>query len=542
MSGLGGGGTSPPECTSLPAAVRQRFPKVRFDAGDRFTGSLCQIADFAGGVAVGDADGDSIDDLVISNVAGEGRLMRNDGRGTFNDVTAAAALSSQLTNSVGVTWVDVDGDRDNDLFVTYFAATRNKLFMNDGRGRFREDAVRRGVAANDGTVHMGFSTTVGDYDRDGYADLFVSEYTGLARSADLASLARSTLFHNRGAREPGVFDDVTKAAGLGEGSPLFPTYAFAASFRDLNRDGFVDLVVTGDFGTSRLFWNEGGRRFRDDAGASGLGTEENGMGATAADIDFDGDDDRFVSSIRETRGDEIARDGNWGTSGNRLFVHDRDHRFRDATDAAGVRDGGWGWGAAFFDPTNTGTYALVHASGMDAPVSESAAIFAPGPTRLFVGDQRGSFVDRGAEAGLTTGNGRGVAVFDADRDGQVDIVIAHPGGRVTLYRNVTASAGNWIRIRVRPSAGLADGVGAVVAVTAGGRITTVEVQSVSDFLGQSERIVHVGLGPLTTVDSISVTFPSIRGPSIPEPAIPEPVIVRNVAVNRLVTIDRSGKV
>src|SRR5262249_51847044 len=156
---------------------------------------------------------------------------------------------------------------------------RTFLYVNQGDGTFREDAIGRGTAMDDGQPHHGFSVAVGDYDNDGYADLFFTEWRKVV-DWQTTPPPHARLFRNRGAAAPGTFVDVTESAGVVLGDPrtvravdalepvvkdkaAFRTSSFAAAFVDLDGDGWLDLAVTGDFGTSQLFWNDHDGTFTD---------------------------------------------------------------------------------------------------------------------------------------------------------------------------------------------------------------------------------------------------------------------------------------
>ena len=514
-----------------PCFLRAREDRLR--AADRrlarrpaLGDALCQIERFTGGVAVGDADGDGHPDLYATRLDGPGRLYRNRGDGTFTDVTADAGLGRLTEPSSGAAFVDIDNDGDQDLVVTTILGRGPALFVNDGEGRFRNEAARRGLRASARRIQVRFSVAVGDVDRDGWPDLFLTGYPASLDGRAGRAVSPSKLYRNRGRAGPGHFTDVTRRARLRFGSD---TFAFGASFRDLDRDGWADLWVTADFGTSRLFWNNRDGTFTDGTDAAGVGTDENGMGSTAADVDGDGHDDVFVSSIFDARGSSLTRGGNWGGTGNRLYLGRGGRRFADGTDAAGVRDGGWGWGAAFLDTTNRGGVDLVQTSGLDIRIGDLAEPYLPGPSFLWVPGLDGRMADRAADAGIRVTNGRGVAVADLDRDGRLDLVVARVGGALTLYRNVTPEVGSWLAVRVRGGRSGRDAWGAVVEVTrrAGEPPRRFEVQSVTDYLGQSDRTVHVGLGPgVASVARLRVRFPA-SGRVVERTDVP---------VNRLVTV------
>ena len=517
-----------PACGPTSCVLGER---LRAETGggvtDEQLAAWCQMERFHGGVAVGDLDGDDAPDLYVTALDGPGRLWRNRGDGRFTDVTEAAGLLAVDEPSGGAAFGDLDNDGDEDLVVTTLGGVRTWLFVNDGTGRFREEGRTRGLEARPPLRLAGYSATLGDVDRDGYLDLFVTEYGGGVEGNPLPLPAGSRLYRNRGAGAPGTFTDATAAAGLGgvEGR-----YGFAATLADLDRDGWPDLALTADFGTSRLFWNNGDGTFTDGTDAAGAGTDDNGMGATTGDLDGDGTIERFVSSIADARGSSLTRGGNWAGTGNRLWrIEGR--RFVDVTDTWGVRDGRWGWGAAFVDTTNSGRLDLVQASGIDFPYPAVVDPLAPGPT--FLWHQRGDrYLEVGAAAGLEVTNGRGLGVLDADRDGRLDLLVVRPGGQPVLLRN-TSPAGAWLRVRAEGSRTNRDGIGAQVTVIprpgAPGR--TIEIQSVTDFAGQSERVAHFGLGDHTgPLHRVEVRFPGRD----------EPVVRTGVRPNRLLRVREPG--
>ena len=278
----------------------------------------------SGAVAAGDADGDGHVDLYVTRLEDHDLLFRNRGDGTFEDITTAAGLDTWVFDSNGAAWVDIEKDGDLDLFVSSFGSGRYHLFVNDGAGHFTEDAVARGAALDTGDTHIGYSVAVGDYDRDGWPDLAVAEWRSIPLVTD-PTKSHTRLLRNRGFAAPGHFEDTTIVAGV-DVTTFFAneSFVFAPAFVDLDEDGFQDLALASDFGTSLLFWNDGDGTFSEDTSGAMVGTDENGMGSAFGDFDGDGDLDWFVTSIYDP-GNSCGW-CNWGYDGEpALPVRRRPH-------------------------------------------------------------------------------------------------------------------------------------------------------------------------------------------------------------------------
>ncbi len=438
-------------------------------------GDWCTPERMTGGVAVGDYDGDGLPDLWLTRLDGGDVLLHNEGDGTFVDRTADAGVSGTAPTN-GVAWVDVDRDGDLDAFVTTVSGTSDALWIQIAPGRFEDQARARGAAGLDAPPHVGETPAVGDYDGDGWPDLFVGEWRPLGPGGDVH---HTRLLRNTG---DGAFEDVTIAAGLGglhdlEVGSRDGVFAFAPAFVDLDGDGWLDLAIAGDFGTSRLYWNDGAGGFVDGTEAAGVGLDRHGMGSTFGDIDLDGDLDWFVTAIWTANRPHL---------GNRLYLNEGGRRFRDATDAYGVRDASWAWGTAMADLDNDGVLDIVATAGW------LPAAYADAGMKLWLGDALPR-EDSAARVGLDVADqGRGLAVLDYDVDGDLDLVVAHYGSTPRLYRNDSTPRAF---LRVRVDADL-EGTGAVVTVQArdGGPVQTRWIGASTHFLGQSERVAHFGLG------------------------------------------------
>jgi hypothetical protein len=500
---------------------------------------LCEAAGFTGGAAVGDVDGDGWPDLLLTRSDGPPRLYRN-AEGTFVEVGAAYGLDAVGVPTNGAAFADLDRDGDLDLYLTTLASAE------DGEASFldlRRDgdvfvAVDRGANVPGDRDRGGFSIAVGDYDRDGLLDLHVNDWVGL-RGFDPPF---TRLLHNLG---DGRFEDVTRNSGAspfdadcwdGFGGACFQAVGFASAFVDFDQDGHPDLLSVRDFGGSRLYWNDGDGTFTDGTEEAEVGTDENGMGSTVGDVDGDGDLDWFVTAVGDPDMSCGPRDCNWGYTGNRLYRYDGDRAFTDVTDDAGVRNGGWGWGAAFLDFENDGDLDLVMTNGFLEDRLDFEDIFNADPMMAWENDGEGRFVDVSERLGfLDTGSGKGLLVFDYDRDGDQDVLIVRNTDRPLLYENRRGDeAGRWLRLRARARESAPAGRGAEVRVWP--RLDDPPLlrtfDSVTHFLGQSERVAHVGLGRLVTrVARVEVRWPSGR------------VEVReDVAVDQLLVVDEADAV
>ena len=477
---------------------------------------LRYIPMYLGGAAAADYDNDGFVDLFVTRFDNSDILYRNLGNGTFRDVSADAGFTD-ANRSNGAAWADIDNDGDQDLYVTSINTVQYHLYLNDGAGRFHEQGVQRGAALKTDIIHRGFTPVFGDYDRDGYVDLYVTEWSQVMKPS------HSRLLRNRGREAPGFFEDVTVAAGVSIGDlparnshMSFPgAFSFSAEFVDLDDDQWMDLLIAGDYHTSRLFWNNRDGTFTDGTELAGVGTEENGMGSTVADFDGDGQMDWFVTSVFDSS--ELCEDGiscSWGITGNRLYRNEGNRTFSDKTDVAGVRDGGWGWGSSFLDFDNDGDNDLVMTGGYNGHFpAERENPFLDGFTRLWENDN-GVFDDVASPAGITeTGQGRGLLVLDYDNDGDQDIFVVTNGAAPRLYRNDGGNDNHYLQLVLVGSESNRDALGAKLTLVpdqdAPDQFAVVQLNSRSHFLGQSEKVVHFGLGNNhSSVDQLTVEWPS----------------------------------
>jgi hypothetical protein len=323
----------------------------------------------AAGLAVGDVDGDGLEDLYLCQPGGlPNRLLLHRPDGTVVDRSAEAGVDF-LDFSRAALLVDLDNDDDRDLVVT--AAERLLFLANDGRARFWLAAA---FEAPDTT-----SLAAADIDLDGDLDLYACAYASpYDHSAlpvpyhDAENGKPNHLYENLG---DFVFRDVTEERGLGANNTRF---SFAASFEDYDQDGDPDLYVANDFGRNNLYRNEGGR-FVDVAASAGVEDISAGMGVTWGDADGDGRFDLYVSNMYSSAGNRIAYQRSFQAEasaavrgqyqrhahGNTVFRNRGDGAFEDVTPASplGVAMGRWAWGGLFVDLDNDGWQDLLSPNG-----------------------------------------------------------------------------------------------------------------------------------------------------------------------------------
>ena len=329
------------------------------------------------GVALGDFDGDGLEDLYVSQPGGlPNRLYRNLGDGAFVDVTRAAGLAVLDDTSMSL-FGDIDNDGDQDLILI---GAVPMLYRNGGPGRFaRESDAGLDVPGEKAAMFTG--AAMADYDLDGDLDLFVCAYDFWQPGADYDAPTpyydavngpANLLFRNDG---QGQFAEVSRAAGL---APTNNRFSFAAAWGDYDDDGDPDLYVANDFGRNNLYRNDGDGTFADVAGR--LGVEDLGAGMSAAwgDYDNDGDLDLYTANMWSSAGLRITASEQFGAvapserersqfqrqaQGNSLFRNDGPDGFTDVSDAAGVRTGRWAWASDFVDLDSDGLLDLFVQNG-----------------------------------------------------------------------------------------------------------------------------------------------------------------------------------
>lgn len=527
----------------LARSIPPDFPRVRFTDAAQEAGLSFQHfwqhrstqlpEDMGSGVAWGDYDNDGDWDLFLVNISGPltlspqevgrspatCRLYRNNGDGTFTDVTAQAGLALHLCG-MAAAWGDFDNDGDLDLVVTSYPDLF--LFRNNGDGTFSDVRRQAGLSG-----FKGFWTgaTWGDYDRDGDLDLYVCGYVRYRYDpANLRKVSlqyeaevpftlnpssyppeRNLLLRNEG---QGHFVEVAKRAGVDN-----PTgRSLSAAWCDFDDDGWLDLYVANDVSDNALFRNRGDGTFEDISHEAWVADYRGAMGLGIGDWDLDGDLDIFIT--------------HWIAQENALFSNLRIAfqrsqpgkrlTFMDVADQVGLGQIALdyiGWGTSFFDYNNDGRPDLLVVNGSTFQEETDPRRLVPMRHLLFwnKSNTEGFF-----EVGLVSGDvfqqkhvGRGAAFADYDEDGDVDVVVIHHGEGVALLRNEGGNGNHWLKVRVR---GRKDrfGIGAKVRLRVNGQTLFQQIGSQPSYLSQNALEAHFGLGRAEAAQELLVLFPNGR--------------------------------
>ncbi len=520
------------------------------------------LYDHGCGVAVGDFDGDGLDDIYLVNQLGPNVLYRNKGDGTFEDVTAKAGVALGDRICAAATFIDYNNDGKLDLFVTSTNAG-NVLFKNMGGGKFKD------VTKEAGLTYKGHSQTAVffDYDNDGNLDLFLCNtakwtsdtydkqnryWVGKVQFGGLmlSPIEHNILYRNNG---NGTFTDVTAKVGLaGRG------WAGDAAAFDYNGDGRMDLFVASMFGRCQLYRNDGDK-FTDVTLNVLRRTPWGATGAKVLDFNNDGRLDLFVVDMhsdmwmgldRAHRSRDIAeRDGNKkyqylygpialsepgkiaeerellkqrGTRheellfGNALYRNDGGGKFTEVSDQVGLETF-WPWGIAEGDFNNDGWLDVFIPAGMGYP-------FYYWPNSLMMNKGDGTFEDRAEEMGIeppargkflpgriagteAARSSRTAAVADFFGDGRLQIVVNNFNDQPYFFKNENPRR-NYVAFRLHGTRSNSDAIGAVVRLYRKGQVLTRQVQAGGGYLSQSSRTVHFGLGDDQAIDYVEITWPS----------------------------------
>ena len=525
-------GAAPRSPASAPSAIQFdnviTASKITFTLKNSISPERYSIETMAGGVAVFDYNNDGLLDIFFTNGAEIpsleksdpgyfNRLFRNNGDGTFTDVTEQAGLKG-TGYSMGVAAGDYDNDGFEDLYIA--GVNRNQLFHNNGDGTFTDATQKAGVSGTVPALGKAWAVTAGwfDYNNDGLLDLFVVNY--LDYSIGTAVLCHveeaptycspnrfrgtpNILYRNNG---DGTFTDVSIPSHISR----YVGKGMGVAFADYDNDGLTDVFVSNDTFPNYLLHNNGDGTFTDVAVVAGVAYTESGktvagMGTDFRDLDNDGKPDIFHTAMF---GDTFPLYRNLGGG-----------QFEDATVAAGLgsfTSSLTGWGTGAFDFDNDGYKDLFTADSeiLDNSMQVAHRPFAL-PNGLFRNKGGLTFEDLSTKAGAgfsLPAAHRGAAFGDFNNDGKIDIVVTVLNGLPELLMNRSMNrSGNqnhWIILKLIGTKSNRDGLGTRIKVTTSHGSQYNHATTAVGYNSSSDKRVHFGLGQSTVIDRIELLWPS----------------------------------
>ena len=498
----------------------------------------------SGGVAIIDYDRDGWPDLYFTNAPGidmalAGRkarsaLYHNNRDGTFTDVTEKAGVGYPCW-AMGAAVGDYDNDGWPDLLVTCFGGVT--LFRNNRNGTFTNVTTQTGLSTDSGWAT---GAAFGDYDHDGWADLFVAHYVdldlkdlpefgsrptcqyhGIAVQCGPRGLKGSgdALYHNNG---NGTFTEVAKAAGVDDPQKFF---GLTAVWSDFNNDGLLDLFVANDGEPNYLYRNDGNGHFTDVALDAGVavnvdGSEQANMGLALGDYEHKG-----LFSVAITHfSEEYAA----------LYRNNGNLNFTDVSSSSGIARGTTpyvGWGDAFFDVDNDGWPDLILVNGHVYPQVDTKDIGTTfrEPKLLYLNQHDGTFRDASKLAGAAIQVpqvSRGLAVGDLFNDGHLEIVVENLEGEPMILRPQGGPHNHWISFELEGAKGNLLALNARLRATAGDLVQMDEVRSGGSYLSQNDLRIHFGLAGHEKLDKLEIFWPSGKVETLTNLAADHPYLVK----------------
>jgi len=458
-------------------------------------------------------------------------LYRNNGNGTFTDVTETAGLTNSMIG-MGLAVGDYNNDGSPDLYVTGYGAS--KLFLNNGKGAFTDVTSKAGV----NNKLWGTSAAFFDYDNDGYLDLFVCNYLNFDPDGNIPcdffegrpfcylskfKGSASVLYHNN---HDGTFTDVSERAGIANhvGRSL-GVIAF-----DYNNDGRTDLFVANDAGPNFLFRNNGNGTFSEIALEANRALDPNGevrggMGVDAEDVDGDGYQDLFVT--------------NFSQQTNAFWHNNGDGTFDETTYQLGLGKVSIpmsGFGTRFLDYNNDGFVDLFVLNGHPFEPIQKVYPETTYAERPFLFENTGkAFLEVAAEHGPALRRnylGRGLAVGDIDNDGDPDLLLMNAGEPPLLLRNDGGNRSHWLGIKLVGTTSNRDAIGTSVTITVDGAHRSKQVLGGTSYCSASDRRLLFGLGNHQKVEAVQVHWPSGQTSTLKDLTTDRYLVIKEEAMPR----------
>lgn len=451
--------------TTLLPAQQVTFSNVAALMGIQHTYQHSGV--WGGGVSFCDFNGDGRDDLTFASKVGEYIYCYRNETSQFLNMAAQMNISDPY-ESQSVLWVDYDNDGDKDLFVANFEAP-SKLYRNEGNGLLQDMTGPAGLPTAALTVS---AACWADYDNDGYLDLYLT---------NRSPLQPNRLFRNQG---DGTFADVTIIAGV-EDTNQAP---LAVSFIDYDNDGWQDIYIANDRGMfnggNTLFRNNGDGTFSDVSAAANADLRFDAMGIAIGDYDDNGYLDMYVSN---------------GPAGNGLLRNNGDGTFTNVATSLGITVNRVCWGVSFIDYDNDSDLDL-YVCVSEGSVSQKS--------EFFINNGAGTFMPAvGIGLDGDTYSSFASAVGDFDNNGYSDIAVLNEGDPSVLWKN-SGGSNNWIKLTLEGTVSNRDAVGSRVEVHWQGQKVLRSTHCGISYLSQDSPVLTVGVGTATSVDSVTVIWPS----------------------------------
>ncbi len=454
---------------------------------------------------------DLLDIYLLQGANGKSTLYRNNGDGTFSDVTEAAGVANNAIG-LGVGAADYDNDGDHDLVVTNFG--QSKLYENNGDGTFSDVTERAGIVGGGPFVaHVAFA----DIENDGDLDLLLVRYVEYDPNKKVYAGALSkregfyffagpldykptdqSLYRNNA---DGTFTDITVEAGLNKKAK-----GCAVAFSDFDGDGDQDFMIANDRFPKFLYENDGTGQFVERGVEAGIAYDEQGdatggMAVGVDDYDGDGKPDAVITTMLFEH--------------NPLYKNLGGLKFEDVAKQTGLSKDAHrnvAFGLSSVDIDNDGWRDIVITNGHVADYIDaySQSISSKQYRQVYRNKGEGHFDLITPECGdlYVKTLGRGLAYGDFDNDGRVDLVTNDAGERSRLYRNITANSNHWLRVKTIGTKSNRDGIGTKIYVTAGGRTQYQEVRAESGYMATNDPRSLFGLGLAGHVDKVELRWPS----------------------------------
>ena len=519
-----------------------------------------------GGVAIGDINNDGLADIFFTANQDSNKLYLNKGNFRFEDISQSAGIVSDDMWSTGVVFVDINNDGWLDIYVCASGhmgtgKRKNKLYINNHNSTFTEEAVKYGLDISAYTTQVSFF----DYDMDSDLDCFMINNSPIpvnqlnyANHRDLAEQnwpvagflkgGGDHLFRN----DNGHFTEVTKQAGI-HGSLI--SFGLGVSLGDINSDGYPDVFVSNDsYERDYLYINQKNGTFKDELEDCLQHTSFSSMGADIADINNDGYPDLFTTDMLPLNDYRLKTTGAFDNidifnaklsagfyyqyTQNCLQLNNKNGMFCDIANYAGVDATDWSWGALMFDMDNNGWNDIYVCNGVNRDVTnlDFMNFFAdetyhqmvlsgkkkeidgllrqipktPLPNKVFRNNGNLKFSDVGAQWGLAqTSFSNGAAYGDLDNDGDLDLVVNNINQQAFVYRNNSREVNhnNYIGIVLKGKDKNRFAVGGRANVFAGHQIFTKENFPSRGFQSSVDYKMIIGLGKISRIDSMIVTWP-----------------------------------